>query len=121
MVREGGNAQRFLTENTMSIHFYGRRIRAFIRHRYAGIPHPDSMIGQLVAKHGIDPHAAPLRSLAGRGRRTGGTNRRLNPAASAGLPMRSLRLYASGGLAATRIKTKKRRVWPITLRGSHPA
>ncbi len=63
MVRANGSAQRFLTENTMSIHFYGRRMRAFIRNRFDGIPHPESMIGELVAKHGIDPHAAPLKKV----------------------------------------------------------
>ena len=58
--RPSGNAERFLTENTMSIHFYGRRVRAFLRNRFDGVPHPDSLIGRLAVKHGIDPHAAPV-------------------------------------------------------------
>ncbi|MDA7965692.1 hypothetical protein [Ruegeria sp.] len=60
MSRPTGKAERFLTDNTMSIHFYGRRMRAFIRNRFGGVPHPDSLIGHLVKKHGIDPHAAPV-------------------------------------------------------------
>lgn len=63
MVRPSGRAERFLTDNTMSIHFYGRRMRAFIRSRYDGIPHPESLVGKLVEKHGIDPHAAPIQRL----------------------------------------------------------
>ncbi len=60
MARASGNAEQFLTENTMSIHFYGRRMRAFIRNRFDGVPHPDSLVGKLAEKHGIDPHAAPI-------------------------------------------------------------
>lgn len=60
MSRPGANPKQFITDNTMSIHFYGRRMRAFIRYRFDGIPHPDSLIGKLVEKHGIDPHAAPI-------------------------------------------------------------
>ncbi|WP_234416673.1 hypothetical protein [Ruegeria sp. Alg231-54] len=64
MLRANGNAEEFLTENTMSIHFYGRRMRSFILNRFNGIPHPESMVGLLVEKHGIDPHAAPLQKKA---------------------------------------------------------
>ncbi|MEW2915467.1 hypothetical protein AB1A64_00190 [Ruegeria sp. ANG10] len=60
MMRASGGAERFITDNTMSIHFYGRRMRAFIRTRFGGIPHPNSLVGILAEKHGIDPHAAPL-------------------------------------------------------------
>lgn len=61
MSRANGGAERFITDETMSIHFYGRRMRSFIFNRFSGIPHPESLVGQLVKKHGIDPHAAPLR------------------------------------------------------------
>ncbi|WP_237212700.1 hypothetical protein [Ruegeria lacuscaerulensis] len=60
MSRASGDADRFVTDETMSIHFYGRRMRSFIRNRFGGVPHPESMVGRLVEKHGIDPHAAPI-------------------------------------------------------------
>ncbi|MBO9448406.1 hypothetical protein J7416_21460 [Ruegeria sp. R14_0] len=58
--RPGTNASRFVTDETMSIHFYGRRMRSFVRNRFGGIPHPDSFLGALVQKHGIDPRDAPV-------------------------------------------------------------
>ena len=60
LARPNANVQPYIKDDTVSIHFYGRRMRAFIGNRFDGIPHPDSLIGQLVSKHGIDPHAAPL-------------------------------------------------------------
>jgi len=58
--RPSARAERFLTDDTMSIHFYGRRIRSFILYKFDGVPHRDSLVGSLVKKHGIDPHAAPI-------------------------------------------------------------
>jgi len=60
MVRPHGDAERFLTADTYSIHFYGRRMRKRIAMVDAGVPDPDSMIGQLLEKHGIKPSDAPL-------------------------------------------------------------
>ncbi|NVO57978.1 hypothetical protein HW561_19450 [Rhodobacteraceae bacterium B1Z28] len=60
MARPNANVQPYIKDDTVSIHFYGRRMRAFIGNRFNGIPDPDSLIGRLVSKHGIDPHAAPL-------------------------------------------------------------
>ncbi|WP_377192698.1 hypothetical protein [Ruegeria meonggei] len=58
--RPSAGAERFITEDTKSIHFYGRRMRSFILNKFGGVPHPDSLVGTLAKKHGIDPHAAPV-------------------------------------------------------------
>lgn len=60
MLRPGVDAGAFVTDQTFSIHFYGRRMRARILSHDNGIPRPRSLIGQLLKKHGIDPRAAPL-------------------------------------------------------------
>ncbi len=59
MVRPGANAERFITPETLSIHFYGRRMRARIA-QGDGEPHPDSLIGRLLRKHSVVPSDAPL-------------------------------------------------------------
>ncbi|WP_234899541.1 hypothetical protein [Ruegeria lacuscaerulensis] len=50
----------YLKDDTVSIHFYGRRMRSILRNRFGGVPDPNSLVGQLVEKHGIDPAAAPI-------------------------------------------------------------
>lgn len=60
MARPGANAQKFIQPDTVSIHFYGRRMRPFLQQRFDGIAPADCMIGQLAEKHGIDPAAAPV-------------------------------------------------------------
>jgi len=60
LARPGANIDRFMQEDTVSIHLYGRRMRAIMQNRYGGQPDPDSVVGRLVAKHGIDPLAAPI-------------------------------------------------------------
>ncbi|WP_254871559.1 hypothetical protein [Pseudooceanicola sp. HF7] len=62
MMRPGVDTSGYITENTYSIHLYGRRVREFISDRYDGIPHPDSLIGKLLTQHDIDPTLAPIRS-----------------------------------------------------------
>ncbi|KMW57541.1 hypothetical protein AIOL_002506 [Candidatus Rhodobacter oscarellae] len=59
MVRPGANTDRFLTANTLSIHFYGRRMRERIMNE-GGEPAKDSLIGRLLDKHSIVPSDAPL-------------------------------------------------------------
>jgi len=59
MLRPDGNAERFLTPDTFSIHFYGRRMRERIK-QGGGEPHPNSLIGRLLTKHGVVPSDAPL-------------------------------------------------------------
>ncbi len=61
LARPGVAASRFLKDDTVSIHFYGRRMRSILLNKYGGQPDPDSLIGRLIAKHGIDPLAAPIR------------------------------------------------------------
>lgn len=60
MLRPGDAAEQFLTPETYSIHFYGRRMRARLIDVEGGKPHPDSLIGKLLDKHGLKPADAPL-------------------------------------------------------------
>lgn len=60
MLRPGLDPAPYVTGDTFSIHFYGRRMRARIVSRFDGIPRPRSVIGQLLKKHGIDPTLAPI-------------------------------------------------------------
>lgn len=50
----------YLTGETFSIHFYGRRMRARIVARHDGIPPARSLLGRLLTRHGIDPRDAPI-------------------------------------------------------------
>ncbi|MFN6979073.1 MAG: hypothetical protein ACK4OP_13175, partial [Gemmobacter sp.] len=61
MLRPGVDMAQYVTDETYSIHFYGRRMRSRIQSHEGGVPRPRSLIGQLLRKHGIDPAAAPLR------------------------------------------------------------
>jgi len=62
MLRPGVDMADYVTDETFSIHFYGRRMRARILSTEAsGIPRPRSVIGKLLKKHGIDPTLAPLK------------------------------------------------------------
>ncbi len=54
------SAESFLSENTVSIHLYGRRIREFLASREGGLPDEGGLIDHLLKKHRIDPHAAPI-------------------------------------------------------------
>lgn len=61
MLRPGVDWRAYVTEETYSIHFYGRRMRARLMQKMGGVPRPKSLVGQLLRKHGIDPAAAPIR------------------------------------------------------------
>ena len=61
MLRPGLDTAPYVTAETFSIHFYGRRMRSRIVIKDGGVPRPRSLIGQLLRKHGIDPLAAPIR------------------------------------------------------------
>ena len=52
-----------VTENTYSIHFYGRRVREFLSSR-GGLPEEGSYFDMLLKKHRIDTDAAPVMSRA---------------------------------------------------------
>ncbi len=60
MLRPGLDAGAYVTDETFSIHFYGRRMRSRLLSLEGGVPRPRSLIGQLLRKHKIDPKAAPL-------------------------------------------------------------
>jgi hypothetical protein len=50
----------YITDNTYSVHLYGRRMRARLSATEGGVPHPKSLLGKLLIKHGIDPYKAPI-------------------------------------------------------------
>lgn len=62
MVKAGrkASAEAFLTDRTVSIHLYGRRIRDFLSSRPGGLPDEGGLIDDLLKKHNIDPKAAPI-------------------------------------------------------------
>lgn len=60
MLKRNFDLSAHITPDTYSIHLYGRRMRARLVEKEGGAPHPKSLIGQLLAKHGIDPAQAPL-------------------------------------------------------------
>lgn len=61
MLRPSVEMESFVTEETFSIHFYGRRMRArILAKETSGVPRPRSIVGRLLKKHGIDPSLAPL-------------------------------------------------------------
>lgn len=63
MTTPGADLSEFITDETFSIHFYGRRMRARISQKFGGVPRPRSLIGRLLTKHGIDPRKNPLPDL----------------------------------------------------------
>ena len=60
MLKKNFDIAPYVTENTYSVHLYGRRMRARIVEREGGAPHPKSYLGKLLKKHGIVPADAPL-------------------------------------------------------------
>ncbi|MDO5620907.1 MAG: hypothetical protein Q4G24_05495 [Paracoccus sp. (in: a-proteobacteria)] len=64
MTRPGFAADKYLTDETISIHLYGRRMRARLLEKFDGVARPRSLIGRLLKKHGIDPAAAPIKRKA---------------------------------------------------------
>jgi len=61
ILRPAWDASGHVTDETFSIHFYGRRMRRrIVSHEPGGIPRPRSLFGQLLKKHGIDPKRAPI-------------------------------------------------------------
>ncbi|MEP3347583.1 MAG: hypothetical protein ABJN34_04370 [Litoreibacter sp.] len=60
MLKPNMDLSHYITDNTLSIHFWGRRMRMRIIERENGEPHPDSLIGKLLKKHKIVPSDAPL-------------------------------------------------------------
>lgn len=60
MLKRNFDVSPYVTENTYSVHLYGRRMRARLVEREGGAPHPKSFLGELLRKHGINPADAPL-------------------------------------------------------------
>ena len=60
MARPDRDCSGLIHDDTSSIHFYGRRMRDFLCITYDGIAPEESLIGQLLIKHDIDPAAAPI-------------------------------------------------------------
>ncbi|OUS19452.1 hypothetical protein DI396_08800 [Litorivita pollutaquae] len=60
MLKRNFDTSPYVTENTYSIHLYGRRMRARLVEKEGGAPHRKSLLGQLLIKHGINPADAPL-------------------------------------------------------------
>ena len=58
--RKRAMAEKWLTDKTLSIHLYGRRIRQFLASRENGLPDEGGLIDHLLKKHGIDPRDAPI-------------------------------------------------------------
>jgi hypothetical protein len=66
MLRPGLDEADYVTDETCSIHFYGRRMRSrILATTENGVPRPRSLVGRLLRRHGIDPSLAPLRGSAG--------------------------------------------------------
>jgi hypothetical protein len=62
MLQPSVDVSEIVTEESFSIHFYGRRMRErILANEVDAIPRPRSVIGRLLRKHNIDPTAAPLR------------------------------------------------------------
>jgi len=62
MLRPGADAERMITPETFSIHFYGRRMRNRLQQE-GGVPASGSLIARLLEKHAVDPAEAPLPKL----------------------------------------------------------
>ena len=62
MARSGTRrrAVRTMTSSTVSIHFYGRRMREHLANKYGGLPAEGSLLDVLCRRHGIDAEAAPV-------------------------------------------------------------
>lgn len=60
MLKPNLDLSQYITDNTLSIHFWGRRMRMRIIEREGGEPDPQSLIGQLLKMHKIVPSDAPL-------------------------------------------------------------
>jgi len=60
MLKRGFDTSAYITDDTYSIHFYGRRMRARLVEKENGVPKRWSVIGKLLAKHNISPRDAPI-------------------------------------------------------------
>lgn len=64
LLKPGDAVDRAISGATQSVHLYGRRIRKRLIEREGGAPKPDSWMGRMLCRHGIDPRAAPIGAMA---------------------------------------------------------
>lgn len=55
--REAWKVWDRVQEDTVSIHFYGRRVRERLWNRFGGVPPEGSVLAELAARHGVEPDA----------------------------------------------------------------
>ena len=60
LLKVARKAEAWIGPETMSVHLYGRRMRARLREREGGRPKKSSWLARAMAKHGIEAGAAPL-------------------------------------------------------------
>ncbi|MEO1491263.1 MAG: GSCFA domain-containing protein [Pseudomonadota bacterium] len=60
MLRRGIEIDDYVKPDTLSIHFYGRRMRKRLLEAEGGFPKRWSLIGKLLHQHNLDPEQAPL-------------------------------------------------------------
>lgn len=60
--RHREDAESYITNNTTSIHLYGRRMRDLLAKRNNGLPEAGGLFHSLLEKHGIDPTKAPVKA-----------------------------------------------------------
>ncbi|MFX0540777.1 hypothetical protein ACEWPM_003460 [Roseovarius sp. S4756] len=53
--RDAAKTWKRVRDDTVSIHFYGRRVRARLHNRFAGTPPEGSILAELAQKHGVSP------------------------------------------------------------------
>ncbi len=63
IVKPNNKISDYVTDNTYSVHLYGRRMRKFLAEHYKGVPDPTGLLGQLLIKHKVNPLDAPLRDF----------------------------------------------------------
>ncbi|WP_430942271.1 hypothetical protein [Rhodovulum sp. DZ06] len=65
MLKAARKTEALLTERTMSVHLYGRRMRARLREKEGGVPPKGSWLAGAMEKHGIRAEDAPLAPARG--------------------------------------------------------
>lgn len=55
--RKASLLQEHVTDETMSIHLYGRRVRARLNEKHDGVPPPGTILEALARRHGLMPEA----------------------------------------------------------------
>lgn len=64
MLKKAAKAEARLSPATLSVHLYGRRMRARLREKEGGLPPEGSWLAAALDRHGLDPRRAPLPAAA---------------------------------------------------------